>query len=83
MEPEVCWLNSAIDVIQAGESLRPLMPASEEGDVALLKMAALLNSLRPDAACPDPGFVRGLLERVLACAFDGPSSLAGYEPNRG
>ena len=65
------WLNDGIERMLAGK--RPWTPerwAVQRSiigrDVELLQKAAELNTLRPDASRPDPGFVSRLRERMLA-----------------
>ncbi len=67
--------NDQISSLQADESPRPdqLRRAENKGnydgaaeEVAILRMAAALNSLRPSAGKPDPNFVARLRARVLS-----------------
>jgi hypothetical protein len=69
------WLNENIERMLAGK--RPYTPEHWmvreriiERDVDLLQQAARLNSLRPGAVQPDPGFVLRLRERMLAEAAE-------------
>ena len=70
VNPQLEWLNSQIDRLQAGKSLRPLLDYVLEDEpreyLAMLQMAAQLNSLRRGATCPRPAFIAGLRERVMA-----------------
>ena len=69
---EIDWLNSQIDLMQAGRSLRPAGPVKldEPGEsIAMLRMAAQLNSLRPGALDPDPVFDPPIAT-VLFCSHE-------------
>ena len=75
MNPQLDWLNDQIDHMQAGKSLQSSLDYMLEGEpgelMAMLQMAAQLNSLRPGAMRPDAGFIAGLRERVMvACGED-------------
>lgn len=66
-------LNNYIDRLQADASPRTLdMSGDGEGpqaggiQIAMLQMAAHLNSMRPRSGVPDPGFLANLRSRVLA-----------------
>jgi hypothetical protein len=66
-------LNNRIDLMQAGKS--PWRAGEGERvsaeEVAILRMAALLNSLRDDADRPDPHFTVRLREHALAETANG------------
>ena len=71
MVARIDWLNDGIERMLAGK--RPFTPEQWKGperiigrDVHLLRLAAGLNSLRPEADEPDPGFIGRLRERMVA-----------------
>jgi hypothetical protein len=73
LEISIEKLNNYIDRLQADASPRTLdMGGDGEGsqaasiEIAMLQMAAHLNSMRPRAGVPDPGFLSNLRSRVLA-----------------
>ena len=79
MNPRIDWLNGQIDRMQAGRGMAAIDLAIGDAPgetIALLQMAAQLNSLRPGALEPAPGFLAGLRERVLS-ACDEPGGRRG------
>ena len=61
-------LNTRIERMQADRSFRDIGPWNSERmseEVAMLQMAAHLNSLRPGADTPCPDFVSSLRARML------------------
>jgi hypothetical protein len=81
MEPHYDWLNVQIERLQADRSVRPgntrkRVPGvdyePDSGDVALLRMAAHFNGLRPGALTPDPGFISDLRSRLRMTCPESP-----------
>lgn len=72
MDTRVEWLNNQIERMQADLHLLPRDPElryePDEEDLAVLQMAALFNSLRPDAGQPQQSFLSDLRSCVLAVA---------------
>ncbi len=65
------WLNNGIDRMLAGK--RPQTPAEwgapgsiPRKDIEMLRWAAEFNSLRQNAARPNPAFIAALKAQVLA-----------------
>ncbi len=68
MSTEEEWLNNEIDRTRQGRrtSTPPAKPAEVSAEqMALLQMAANLNSLSPEASQPDPAFVARLRHCIL------------------
>ena len=64
-------LNDRIDRMRAERGLRGLRAwdcSERSTEVAMLQMAAHLNSLRPRAGTPDPAFVASLRARMSSAA---------------
>ncbi|MBF6612947.1 MAG: hypothetical protein IVW55_07430 [Chloroflexi bacterium] len=68
MSTEEEWLNKEIERTRRGRcgSAPPAKPAEVSAEqMALLQMAANLNSLNAEASQPDPAFVARLRYRIL------------------
>lgn len=77
MKSRIDWLDGEIERMHAGRRLSTagLVDVGEPGEaIAILQMAARLNSLRPGALEPDPGFLAGLRDRVLVACEEAEAS---------
>ena len=70
MDNKYNWLNDQIERLQAGRGIASAPHTDayqpDDEDVLMLQMAALLNSGRPGATDPEPGFLERLRGQVIA-----------------